>query len=251
VTDDCKLSTILVEAHEDSKTNLVARLVALGHPARRVNGLPFDLSWSSDGKTFAFDNKTAEDLMASAEDGRLHEQVEAMKARATVWGFVLEGPLSEDGYVVGYGPHAWNVDRLDNLILSLQCEGAVIVHSTSQARTASRIGALYKWSAKRDHGSWHAPVRPQFTLQRDYGDKDYRRHVEAIMSLFERAGETIANELLDRYTFAEILGITPDGLQAAAERWVATPRVGKVLAKRWAEFLSQDYSLPVAQEATA
>ena len=247
------LSSIFVAPGEDAKSStpgrnkeIISKLAALGYEAKKAPGLPVDISWTVRGQRVMWDLKKPEDMVASAEDGRLHEQLEAMKAASCLaFGFLIEGPDSLDDVTVGYGTHAWPIERYDNLLLSLQCEGAKIVRSTTPARTPARIVSLYKWSAKESHGSYHGVVAPRFTLKGRYTDKDWRKHVEGLMALFDGCGEELANGLLDRFTYAEILGATPAGIEAAATRWQSVPRIGPTLARRWQQYLLEDYSVPV------
>lgn len=228
------LSRMQIEAHEDSKAALVTRLERLGCPVERANALPVDVLWTVDGACAMFDLKKPQDLIASVEDGRLGRQVDAMLERKCFfWGFVIEGAASHDGITVGYGTHAWEVERYDNLLVSLQCEGATIVHSESAGRTASRLFGLYRWSGKSNRGSWRRVVRPAPAMGRMYGDKAYRQHVESLMS-WPSMGETRANALLDKYTYREVL-------TGGVELWSSVAGVGKGLAAKWEEFLGADY----------
>lgn len=242
-------STILVPGNEDSKSDLVARLKAEGVPAQRISTGEVDVTWTVDGEYICFDLKTPTDLIASADDGRLHSQSEAMKKRNPIlWGYIIEGrQVSTDGYTVGYGPHAWSINRYENLVLSLQAEGATILHSEGQSRTAERIKSIYRWTEKDSHGTIHKAVRPAFTLDNGPADPGLRAHIQALMT-WPGMGQKRAEALLDRYTWIELNGATREGLQVAQERWVSTPGIGKVLADRWAKFHQADYTIPLKHD---
>lgn len=240
------LSKILVEVHEDkhvvdhdakARRHLVAQLEKLGVPVERCEApLPVDLMWTVDGEPTMWDLKTPQDMIASAEDGRLHKQMQSMEERGCVlYGFGVEGDVSGDGVTVGYGTHAWAVERFDNLLLSLQAEGAKIVRVYDASRTASRLAALYRWTGKADRASWRKPKAPSYSLNRLYGDRDYRAAVEALMALFPGCGEERAVALLSRYTMQELLG------EGAEKRWKEVRGVGPLLTTKWARVLSGDY----------
>lgn len=250
-----QLSTILVDAGQDAQSarnqrrlgrtseTLVRQLAAVGLQASVVAKLPVDIVWVSGGKQCMFDLKTAEDMIAAVDDGRLFRQMQAMRERdCLIYGFILEDNLTEDGITVGYGTHSWSFERFDNLLASLQAEGAMIVRSASQERTPQRLLQLYKWSGKEEHGSWQRPA-PHRTLNNRYTDRIWRAHVEMLMGL-PGLGENKANALLDRFSLMDILGVSPEGLAAAQARWLQIPGIGKKLAAGWATFIEQDFSSP-------
>lgn len=253
------LSSILVVSGEDQKvvdhvTNrrreLVAQLQLLGAAANRIGTMAVDVAWAAAGRPCMWDLKTPEDFMASAQDGRLHYQMEAMrKADPLLFGFVIEGSWGADGVVIGYGPHAWSWERFDNLVLSVQCEGAKIIHSSSPTNSARRLFSLYQWTGKTETGSWHAPSKPAPVLHDRYTDLDYRKHVEALMAN-PGLGEKRANDLLDRYSYMDILGITEDGLRTALHRWEGVPGIGKKIVAQTEQFLRADFSSPLLRATT-
>lgn len=247
------LSNILVETHEDQhhvdraalqRRNLVDAMEKLGVPVTRsVAPLPVDLMWSIDGEPSMWDLKTAHDFIASAEDGRLHKQLKAMEDRGcSLYGFIIEDEVSHDGVTVGYGTHAWTIERFDNLIVSLECEGAKVARSWGgNARTPARIAALYRWSAKVERASWRRPVRPSYSLNRLYGDDRLRNTVEFFMAMFPRVGEEKVMALLDKYTVAELLGSTEEGIASARGKWMAEKGIGRTLADTWESRLRGDF----------
>lgn len=244
---DRNLSTLLVDSKENNKLvqnhrrYLVQQLQAIGVPAQEARNLGMDVYWSVGGRACMFDLKTPSDLIASVNDGRLHDQItRAQNLDCMLYGILIEGRVSEDGVMVGYGPHAWSFERFDNLLLTLQEEGARVVYATTPERTAARLKALYHYSAKTTHGSYHTPS-PNRELRNLYTDKTYRRQVEMLMSLPEM-GEVRANELLDRWPLTAILGITPDGLEEAKVRWASVRGIGPKTVAAWERFLLDDFS---------
>lgn len=246
------LSRILVETHEDKhhidrsareRRHLVEAMEKLGLPVTRCETpLPVDIMWSVDGEPSMWDLKTPHDFIQSAEDGRLHKQLKSMEDRGcTLYGFIIEGSPSADGITVGYGTHAWAVERFDNLVLSIQCEGAKVVRSEGHDRTPTRLASLYRWSGKVERASWRRPVKPSYSLNQLYGDNGLRNTVEFLMALFPRMGEDKAVGLLEKYTVAEVVGATDEGIEAAKERWMAQRGIGKTLADTWEQRLRGDY----------
>lgn len=246
------LSRILVEAHEDQhvvnpaqlqRRHLVEAMEKLGLPVTRCDtALPVDLMWSVDGEPCMWDLKTPHDFIASAEDGRLHKQLKAMEDRGcTLYGFIIEGAPSTDGITVGYGTHAWAVERFDNLVLSIQCEGAKVVRSEGQERTPTRLASLYRWSGKVERASWRRPVKPSYSMNKLYGDDRLRNTVEFFMGMFPRIGEDKVMALLDKWTVADLLGATDEGIAAAREKWLAERGIGRTLADAWEARLRGDF----------
>lgn len=244
---DRKLSSVFVSKQGKDMTKLMLpeKLTAEGVPAV-YKTIPVDLEWLVDGKPVMYDIKTPSDLIASAEDGRLHSQMESMKSRECVdFGFLVYGTESFDGVTVGYAKHAWPLERYDNLKWSLQQEGASIVHARDN-RLVQRIAGMYKRLGRESTGSWHAPT-PHRNLSNRYTDKTYRTQVELLMGL-PGMGEKRANDLLDRWPIMDILGITPEGLGLAHARWMKVPGIGAKLGAGWEAFLLEDFSSPILRQ---
>ena len=156
---------LLVAADQDDESHIVAALCGLNVPAvRSESHLPVDYVWTIDGRPYMGDNKTPSDLIASAEDGRLFQQVWDMQQAGCAEMFILiEGEWSFDnGYNVGNPKHPWSWEEFDALCQSLyeRC-GVTIVHSARKERTPFRLKALYKrsYEEKGDVASWQLPVK--------------------------------------------------------------------------------------------
>ena len=204
--------------------------------------IPVDLLWTVDDKTVMGDRKAVPDLIASANDGRLHEQVAAMEGK---YGFILlEGEVSKDGYTVGEGDHCWQYDQFDDLLLSLQEEGVKVIHSPGKEMTARRLAAVYKRLNSGDRGSWHLPVRLLPPAQ-DYLDAEYRERVGMLMHLGKGKkgtrgmGPVMASEMLSNFGLMGTLGITEDSLNEAIKRWKTVKGAGKTLVERWGNLLRE------------
>lgn len=240
-----ELSTILVDSKEDQKVvnrftgqrrELVADLRARGFNAEPKSNLPVDLMWSAGGRSVMFDLATPDDMMHKSIDGRLRTQSDAMKARdCLLWGFLIEGGWGGDGITVGYGRHAWAAERLDNLIVSLQQEGATIAHSTRPSRSPVRIGALWTWSGAEEHGRWHR-VKPMAHVDNRVRDKLLRSQMEMLMCL-PGLGQERAHKALQMYPLQDLLDMR-DG-DAFVARWSSVPKVGQQTAKNILGFLRE------------
>ena len=228
-------TTIKVAEDEDVTRRIVAGLSALHVPATTAKHVPVDLVWSVGDGLVMGDVKTAADLIASVADGRLHNQTAAMhQAKAWFPFILLVGPISKDGITVGYGTHAWAIERFDEMLVSLQEEGIYTPLAASEARVVPRIASLYMRLGKGVRGSWHAPVkrRPD---QNQYYDRTYRDQVSLLLAL-PGMGETRAEALLRDNTLMEIIGQTEESLAIARARWVKQRGIGQKLAADWEEF---------------
>lgn len=236
ITRTRTLSKIYIEAHEDSKSDFCAQLDRLNAPYERSNSLRVDAMWFVDGKAVMLDLKTPTDLIASATDGRLHTQCLSMeRGNCLLHGFLIEGNATRDGITVGYSTHAWDFNRYENLLASLQAEGNIILHSATRERTAARLLSFYRWTGAAEHSKWREPLKPSVLGKRWYGDDDYRAHVEALMAL-PGMGLERAESLLEEFPFATLLD------PAHTEELVRVDGIGKGLVTKWKAFLEADYS---------
>ena len=240
---------LLVAADQDDESHIVAALCSLNVPAvRSESHLPVDYVWTIDGRPYMGDNKTPQDLIASAEDGRLFQQVWDMQQAGCVEMFILiEGEWSFDnGYNVGNPKHPWSWEEFDALCQSLyeRC-GVTIIHSARKERTPFRLKALYKrsYEEKGDVASWQLPVKakPPSDLKRTppiiLADRGYRAQIGAIITLFDGCGVPTADAMRNRFTFMEILGITEEGIERARGLWRSMPNVGDKKVHTWEERL--------------
>jgi ERCC4-type nuclease len=100
------------------------------------------------------ERKSIRDLIASAADGRIARfwqgaVEEAIDGAEQLNVLLLEG---DQFRATGYGDSSWDASRLDNLLLSLQMAGVLVVHTRSSDDCAERIAALWKYTGKPDRG---------------------------------------------------------------------------------------------------
>jgi ERCC4-type nuclease len=210
------------------KVDLIGELTKRGIPALE-GAIPVDYAWVANGVPIMGDNKTPADLIASAQDGRLHEQTRAMK-EANAFGFILIEGAWGDGYTV----ERWTYDQFADLVMSVQLEGIKIDLSPEASATPRRLASLYRWTHKEQHGSWHTPV-PLLPAGYDYGDEDYRWQVGMIMHLGGKGGgcgPDKAEKLIRAFGLRGTLGITEDD-ETLKKRWMTIRGVGKTLTDKW------------------
>jgi hypothetical protein len=243
-TDDISPVFVAADQERESRhTNLVEQLSRYNVPALQALHQPVDLLWVVDGRPVFGELKTPVDLIASYQDGRLHNQVMAMLEVSPLLAFVcIEGSWSDDGDMVG-GEHGWAWDAFDNAVLRLQMDGIKIIHSPSTGeKTVRRIAALWKWT--RDSidkvGSYHSPTAIEAFNVPDkniwFYDATVRSHAGMLMHLPD-CGIVTAHALRDAHPLMDILGITEEGLARAKRIWVTTKGIGKKTIAKWEEYL--------------
>ena len=229
-------SQLIVETTEDRRKGLVSKLIKVYGVPAVAGSLPLDFAWTAQKLPVMGDSKTPSDLIASAKDGRLHEQMQVATDAGGLAFIFLIGEWSIDGgWTVGQREHSWTWDAFDDLLVSLQCEGVKIIHVPNEEAVPRRLATFYRWTERENHGSWHrSPVLlpPAY----DYADEDFRSKVGLVMHL-PGCGPTKAEALLRRYGLATTLGISVDELDRATERWLAVKGIGPKLVSKWREYL--------------
>lgn len=226
----------MVAANEDRETGLVKSLASLNVPSVAVEGLQVDFIWTAGGEPFMADRKTVADLIASAGDERLHNQVQYMReAGVERPRILLEGSWSRDGVLVGPHGHEWSWEEFDSLCESLQEEGVIIIRSSGLSRTPYRLATEWRRTGKEKTGSWHVPAKV-IPTDRLYFDRTYRSQIGGLMSLPD-CGPVTANNLRECASFMEVWGITEEGLATAKQIWNAMPGIGQKTIKKWEEFI--------------
>lgn len=187
--------------------------------------LPVDYGWTANGVSVLGENKTWADFLASAKDGRLAKQVEAMK-KAQIRFLLLEGPMSEDGgWTVGKAPYGRDYDSADNLLASVQAEGIIILHSPSARLTPRRLAAFYEWTGKTNHGSWKDALP---TTVVGGPNKEFNARLSTLLTI-RGLGRKRAEQLIKAYGLRESIGVTEAGLEEAAVKWLAIKGIGPKL----------------------
>lgn len=218
----------------------VRELEACGVPA--VLGLlPVgDYHWVvSDGDTQRLvfvERKAIADLLSSAEDGRLTRFIDetgGLDPDPTVLRAVL---LEGDQFVFGtYGYKQWTPEQVDNLLVSLQSSGVLLLRSSSVRQTASRLAAFWKYTGREDHRSLLRVLRP--SIGDGYMNMNKKAAVRFLMGL-PNWGEKTAREVL------EAMGSDAAVVKALLEDptpLLKVKGVGKLTVKNAQEFLANEF----------
>lgn len=183
------------------------------------------------------ERKAIGDLLSSAEDGRLTHFIDETGGLdpdpAIIRAILLEG----DQFVFGaYGYKQWTPEQVDNLLVSLQSTGVLVMRSSSIRQTAARLAAFWKYTGRDDHRSLLRVLRP--SISDGYLNPRKKEAVRMLMGL-PSFGEQRARAAL------EGLGSLEGVLKAVMDRDVKAFKdvqgVGKGLVVGAAEFLESEF----------
>lgn len=140
------------------------------------------------------ERKTVQDLLASVEDGRLQRFTSAVReSRDTaLMCLLVEGDAF---YPSTYG-RPWSAERLDNLLVSAQLSGAVVLRTRNSQSTAERIKSFYHYTTREEHNSLDRVVRTEPVGL--YLDPEEKAKVAFLMGL-PSVGEAKAKAVREEY----------------------------------------------------
>ena len=199
------LHPITVDSREN--VEIVSALERLGAPAKHQQ-LPDngggDFRWllepDKDGDEWAsvtIERKTASDLLNSAEDGRLSAFTSTPSTPLALRALLLHG-----GADVAWGGRHTSAESVDNLLASIQSDGIIVLRAANGTDgLAKRLVSFWKWSGKRDHGSYHRPALP--AMVQGYFDPREKIRVANLMTI-PSLGEVRSRMLLRKFTLREI-----------------------------------------------
>lgn len=139
-------------------------LHALGTVSWRTEEYGADVLWVANHRTVVVQRKELGDLLSSAEDGRLGEQIAKMQA-ADVRALVVEGKVRAIGgtsgemegviSIRGGGKFArpWTMGQYRALLWSVQMRGVLVDHTESVQGTVGWLKKFEEWTRKKSHGS--------------------------------------------------------------------------------------------------
>lgn len=192
------LHPVTVDDREPDAQKVADRIKAIGAPASvsRLSAGDFYWSFERDDSMWAVvvERKTVVDLIASAQDDRVHRFIEGTSGVANMLRFLLiEGDqFSPKNYV-----HSrWEPEQVDAFLVSVQMSGVVVIHSETAAATPRRLVDLWKWTGKNEHRSLITPTLPR--LEQGYIDDVRRDQVRFLMAMGVKIGEKRANAILDQ-----------------------------------------------------
>ena len=219
----------------------VKELQDCGIPAQ-LGLLPVgDYTWivsDDEGQRLVFvERKSISDLLSSAEDGRLTHFIDETGGvepdPSIIRAILLEG----DQFVFGtYGYKQWTPEQVDNLLVSLQSTGVLVMRSSSVRQTAARLAAFWKYTGRDDHRSLLRVVRP--AVSDGYLNPRKKEAVRMLMGL-PNWGESRARAAVEQ------LGSVKEVLEAVMGRDVGAFKeakgIGKGLVVGAAEFLEAEF----------
>lgn len=211
-----------------------------GVPTMRLQLETGDL-WAStdDGEMLIIERKTPSDLLGSIKDGRLFQQVAAMRAKSK-WAYVMvTGALAHslDGHVITENrTTGWRWDDVQGALLTIQELGVSLIHCQSDSHYEEAVVRL----ARRDRKKVKA-IEPRVT---PHVLTDAEKVLISLPGIgIERAGLLLSEHGSAAYsiawltwlnTFAEVSGIgdgTKHNVRKAlglkAEEWIAVMDIEK------------------------
>ena len=181
------------------------------------------------------ERKSISDLLSSAEDGRLTHFIDETGGLdpdpAIIRAILLEG----DQFVFGtYGYKQWTPEQVDNLLVSLQSSGVLVMRSSSLRKTAERLASFWKYTGRDDHRSLLRVLRP--SISDGYLNPRKKEAVRMLMGL-PNWGETRARAALEQLgSVANVIDSLDD-----PKKFAEVKGVGKGLVVGAKEFLESKY----------
>lgn len=153
---------------------------------------------TSDGDLLVFERKTPGDLLSSIKDGRLFQQIRAMREQ-TEWAYlVITGSFfaTEDGYVAHGGKDTrWKWSALQGVLSEVQERGVTVWYAPCDAKFAETVQVI----AKRDRQGLK-PVSPRV-------DTRQVTPSEAILMALPGIGYERAGQLLEEFDCTPVLAL--------------------------------------------
>jgi len=151
-------------------------------------------------QSIAIQRKEVGDLISSAGDGRLAEQVVKLK-RADTAIIILEGPLNwtTDGYLLtsGWGEKFTKV-RFQRMVLSLAHAGVPLMFAADAAETAAWVTTACRWADATEHTTL-APKGAR--VSNDWGERRVEHYQLAVLSSLPGLGIELARRILNDIGF--------------------------------------------------
>lgn len=238
-----RLSPIIVDRREKTPAPevTVSRLRALGCSAV-VGELPVgDFLWTvtpdvGSPTRVIVERKTLSDLMGSLPPSEritrfIDETGGAVASSGVTRAVLLEGDLTP----VGHG-REWTPEALDNLFVSMQQLGILLLHSQGVSSTPGRIVSFWDYTG-REHKTLTQVVRPQ--PEGSYLNPDKKEAVRLLMAL-PGLGETKARAVLAHFGSLNAALRAFEARDANAFKGV--PGVSKGLVMKAADLLDRGFA---------
>lgn len=228
----------------------VKELHDLGTPAIIGNLETADYRWvvePDDGPwtTVLVERKSVDDFIASLPpNGRLNRFIDKTGG-LTPPDNQIRALLLEGDQFASWRRGTWNGreisnESLDNLLLSLQSFGVIVLRSEGVEQTAERLHSFWKYTGNPDHSTLLQPVKPQVST--NYIMPDDKEAVRMIMCL-PGFGETKAKALLQEHRSVALALMALESADAGSRTALANvPRVGKGMATNAVALLDREVS---------
>ena len=129
------------------------------------------------------ERKSIADFLASVPpDDRLTQFIEKTgnltPPENQIRALLLEGDQFQ---LRNYGTRNWTPETLDDMLVSLQFHGLVILHSADWTQTPARLAAFWRWTGRDDHRTFLTPTLP--VTQQLYFDREQKDAVRMLMCM--------------------------------------------------------------------
>lgn len=166
-----------------------------------VSSLPermgVDVLWQSPNGLAGCQRKAVLDLIASVRDARLGRELQMMTS--LTFKFVLiEGQLnfSSDGSFMSQHVR-WNKRQQEGVELSIQRQGAMVLHTLSPLDTCKTVEHLYEWTKKTEHVS--SLLAHPGAKKNGWGKYDDRETAIHTISTWPMFSVELASRVFDHY----------------------------------------------------
>ena len=179
------------------------------------------------------ERKSIQDLMASAADGRLARFAQGVEDDLSMRVLLLEGNQFQ---FPSYGYRDWSPDQLDNLLVTLQSAGLIVIRSSDLRNTAKRLVSFWKYTGRSDRGQSLSKVaRPEISAS--YLNPDKREAVR-LLTCLPGWGEQRARAAIEHFgTVSAVLDAVRGG---SSKEFNDVAGVGKGMVKKAAAFLVKE-----------
>lgn len=204
-------------------------LRALGHTSNRAEEYGADILWVARNRVYGVQRKELGDLLSSAEDGRLGEQVMRMQALDRAF-LVVEGQVKclgpgGDGPLVlhrGAG-REWTGRAVRGLLWSVMERGVMVDRTNDLAGTVAWVKGLEEWSQKDKHTSLGSRGKgPRDVL----GTRDVRAEGIWLLTGLPGIGPEMAARVWD-HNGGKVLGLR-DGVDLEGVPGMGKVRIEKI-----------------------
>lgn len=154
--------------------------------------------------------KELSDLITSAADGRLAQQVQQM--RPMPWRFLLvegQAKWSSDGDLIGNRWQQFTKRQFNSLMTTIQLDGVIVLFSSDATDTLQTIDAIEKYVRKPEHSFLN--TRPK-NIQSDWGVINTEDYQSWVLQSWPGISDKLARRIIKHVGFPMQLSVTPEQL---------------------------------------